>query len=162
MMSSDEGTTDHFAIIRPIRFAVYFGQPMWNTSQHIGPNTHPSLSMPPSPSSSRPSHHPPTPHTQHKTHHTPHTSQVRGWVPGDEGTNDYFATIRPIGFAVYFAQSMCNTSQHIGPNAHPPLSMPPPPVSPPSPSPFRPSHRPAHTTHTTRDTPHTTHTPQVL
>ena len=41
-------------------------------------------------------------HTTQYTPHTPHTSQVLGWTPGDEGTNDYFATIRPIGFAVYF------------------------------------------------------------
>ena len=102
----DGGTNDYFAIIRPIGFAVYFGQPMVHTSQHIGPTTHPSLSMPPLPFSLHPSHRP-TPHhthnTRHTTHHT-HTSQVLGWTPSGDGTNDYFATIRSIGFAVCFGQ----------------------------------------------------------
>ena len=75
-------TTDHFAIIRPISFAVYFGQPMWNTLHHIGPNTYPPLSIP---LPNLPLLHPTLPtapphtthtHTQHKTHHTPHTHHM--------------------------------------------------------------------------------------
>ena len=60
--------------------------------------------------------HGPTTHPHHtckiETHHTPHTSQVLGWTPGDEGTNDYFATIRPIGFAVYFATHATQDTPH--------------------------------------------------
>ena len=70
-----------------LRFAVHFGSPSDHTSQHIGPNIDTPLSTR--------SHHPPTPHMQHETHHTPHISQVFGWTPGDEGTNDYSATILP-------------------------------------------------------------------
>ena len=87
-----------------LRFAVYSGSPNDHTSQHIGPNTDAPLSAR--------SHHPPTPHMQHETHHTPHTSQVLGWTPGDEDTNDYFATIRPIGFAVYFATHNTRHTTH--------------------------------------------------
>ena len=54
-------------------------------------------------------HH--THNTRHTRHHT-HTSQVFGWTPGDEGTNDYFATIPPIGFAVYFATHTTQDTPH--------------------------------------------------
>ena len=123
------------------RFAVYFGSPNVHTSQPIGPNTDTPLSTR--------SHHPPVPHMQHETHHTPHTSRVLGWAPTYEGTNAYFATIRPIAFAVYFGQPMWNTPQHIGPNTHPPLSMPFLPPTLPTTTP--------HATHTIQDTQPTTH-----
>ena len=83
-----------------------------------------------------------------------HTAaQVLRWTPSDEGTNDYFAIIRPTGFAVYIGQPRVHTSQHIGPTTHPSLSMPPLPFS------LHPSHRPTpHHTHNTRHTTHHTHT----
>ena len=131
---------------------------MWNTLQHIGPTAHPPLSIPPppppqpSPSPSHPSHRPPTPHTQHETHHTHHTYITGTRVDTKRRRHrrllcDYSA----LRFTVYFGSPKVHTSQHIGPNTHPSVSMPP------TPSPPHPSHRPTRTTHNTRHTTHHTH-----
>ena len=59
---------------------------------------HPSFSVDASHPFFVPPFPPPHPHhthnTRHTTHHT-HTSQVLGWTPSDECTNDYSATIMP-------------------------------------------------------------------
>ena len=97
---------------------------------------------------------------QHETHHTPHTSQVLGLTPGDEGTNDYFATIRPIGFAVYFTTHTTQDTPHTT-HTHTPQVIgwtPSDEGTTDYSATILPYVSPCISGHTTQDTPHTTHT----
>ena len=83
----------------------------------------------PTPSPSHPPHRPPhhTHNTRHTTH-TPHTSQVLGWTPSDEGTDDHSATILPYVSPCISVAKRSHITTHRAQHRHTIVNTIPPPT----------------------------------